>query len=142
MQYSHFKKVFFIGVCRETYSYEWFHELVHSIEQDNVNEIFTFRFYVTGSLPTKQIANICAFEADYEAGALSSTDPVTLLNSPTFYGRPVWQNIFDDIAKECSSKRVGVFYCGPGILGDAIAKVCALKSNKILEFEFFQEKFT
>lgn len=136
------RRVFFIGVCRDTYSYEWFHELVHSLEQDNFDGTFTFRFYVTGTLTNQQISNICAYEANFETGKLTVTDPVTLLNSPTYYGRPMWSSLFDEISYECTTNRIGVFYCGPGILGDAIDRICTLKSNKTLKFEYYREKFS
>lgn len=134
-------KVHFIGVCHDTNSYEWFHDLVHSIELEDTNGLFDFRFHITGSLTLKQVANICAIEADYEAGALSSTDPVTLLNTPTHYGRPMWQKIFHEITRGNEHRRFGVFYCGPDILGCAIKRICFLKSNNSVQFDFFHEKF-
>lgn len=136
--------VYFVGVCRETTSYEWFHELIERIELDTV---FKFRFYITGKMKPEQVANIYSLEMENQNASLYK-DPITKLSTSTFYGRPDWNNVFEDILDGEDSKienrkeRIGVFYCGPNGLGDTIIEKIRLIEKNGIKVDFYREKFT
>ena len=46
----------------------------------------------------------------------------------TRYGRPQWNALFDEYAAMHPESDVGVFYCGPKPLGQALSEICTAKS--------------
>jgi NADPH oxidase len=113
------KKVYFIWVCREIASFEWFQTLLLVIEREfpDLVEIHT---YLTGSLNTTQISNVMIHDMSGDRDALTG------LESFTFYGRPSWDAIFTGLKASHPETDVGVFYCGP----KALSQVLHNMSNK------------
>jgi hypothetical protein len=83
------------------------------LEQNNVNNFLEIHTYLTGQLNDEEIRNIMR-------GA-NGADSITGLQSPTHFGRPNWNEIFDKVSKE--HDRVGVFFCGPAVLSKQLYKV-------------------
>jgi len=59
----------------------------------------------------------------------TATDALTGLRSPTHYGRPVWDKIFQNMRDLYPATDVGVFFCGPKPLGKQLHTKCTLWSQ-------------
>ncbi len=71
----------------------------------------------------------------------SGPDPITGLQSKTNYGRPNFERLFKIWSQEFEGKTIGVFYCGPKVLGSKLKWLCIKKSKKETNFKFHQETF-
>ena len=60
---------------------------------------------------------------------------LTLLNH-----RVDWESVFDQIQQQHSKATVGVFYCGPPVLGNLLKKLSAAHSGST-RFAFHRESF-
>jgi ferredoxin-NADP reductase len=74
---------------------------------------------------------------------LDLEDPITGLISPTFYGRPNWLALLQDIAARHPAHYIGVFYCGPHRIQGAIqtALYQIRSDSKSAQFVFHKENF-
>jgi len=74
-------------------------------------------------------------------------DPVSRMTKHrTKYGRPDWNEIFENICNENRNKQVSVFACGPKpftkALSDASAKYSkASLAHGLMQFHFYKENF-
>lgn len=146
------KKVYFIWTARDQYvsrrssnrrkkkrvtheffpfqSFEWFQDLLHTIEEDMFNSkeysnFLTISTYLTSKLTLDNTHNIFLQEADEE----NAVDAVTGLRSRTYYGRPNLDDIFSKLRARHRGTDVGVFYCGP----KALSKMLHIACNKWTE---------
>ena len=72
----------------------------------------------------------------------SQWDPITGLESKTHFGRPDFKIIFEDLKRRLPAHfRLGVFYCGPVVLGAQLKKLCVRSSTSQQIFEFYRETF-
>lgn len=68
-------------------------------------------------------------------------DTITGLRTPTNYGRPNWDAAFKSIRKLHEPTNVGVFYCGPELLGSQLQGKCNLYSRPGFRFVWKKENF-
>ncbi|KAJ3100060.1 hypothetical protein HDU96_010473 [Phlyctochytrium bullatum] len=111
------EKVYFIWICREKDSFEWFQDLLQALEAYNVDEYINFQFYYTGQMKEEEISNIVLNQKP-------NCDALTGLRSPTIYGRPNLDAIFQKLNEDHPNVDVGVFFCGPKPLGKNIHRCC------------------
>ncbi|KAI9504565.1 hypothetical protein GGI25_000775 [Coemansia spiralis] len=133
------KKLYFIWVCRETQSFEWFKDLLAALDEENTGEILEMRTYLTGQLSMDQIRNI-ALSQDTDG-----PDAVTgLYRSPTYYGRPNFDKIFEEIGMRNPLSDIGVFFCGSNGLAHDLRRTNRKWSNNLVHrktrFVFHEEK--
>ncbi|EPZ31007.1 phosphoribosyl pyrophosphokinase [Rozella allomycis CSF55] len=76
------KKVYFVAISRDT-------KAIEDEDHDNLIEIYQ---YLTGKLLLDQIHGYLA-----HGGAIDGADPITGLHSPTYFGRPNFDQIFQKI---------------------------------------------
>ncbi|KAJ2775654.1 hypothetical protein IWQ57_000283 [Coemansia nantahalensis] len=135
------RKVYFIWVCRDVQSLEWFRDLLVALDMEDIGDILEVRTYLTGQLPVDQIRNIALYQDP------DGPDAVTGLHrSPTYYGRPNFSSILEDIGMRTPGADVGVFACGPKSMTRALRKISrkwtnTLKHTTRTQFVFHQEKF-
>jgi len=127
------EKVYFVWVCRDKTSFEWFNEILAALEQDNPSNFLEIETYLTGRLSTHEIKNIMYGD--------TPSDAITGLQSPTHFGRPKWEEFFNDKRVKHSGKRVGVFFCGPPALSKEVRKICGKNSSSGAKFIFYKENF-
>lgn len=60
----------------------------------------------------------------------ADADALTGLRSPTYYGRPNWDNLFEGISHRHPRTDVGTFYCGPRALEKELRRMCSVWSGK------------
>lgn len=134
------KKIYFYWLCRETQAFEWFADLLQSLESQmqerNNADFLSYNIYLTGW--DENQATAFSLHHDQEK------DVITGLKQKTLYGRPNWENEFKNIASAHSSSRVGVFLCGPESLAETLSGLCIGNSSvdpRGIHFIFNKENF-
>jgi len=128
------QRIYFHWLNRSQKSYEWFVELLSRAEQQLGEKYFRLFIHLTSlshnlSNITMQVA-IDAFRNRYKR------DPLTNLQAVTSAGRPDWEAIFEDLAREHPDELVDVYFCGPPELAKIVRSACRLQG-----FHFHQERF-
>ncbi|RKO91811.1 ferric reductase NAD binding domain-containing protein [Blyttiomyces helicus] len=112
------RKVYFIWVCRDKDAFEWFQDLLMTLEEENIAGFLEIHSYLTGGLKIDEVKNIIVNDEEGVA------DAITGLRSPTYFGRPNWDQIFKGIRSAHRGADIGVFFCGPKILSGALHRAC------------------
>ena len=73
--------------------------------------------------------------------ASADCDAITGLRSPTNFGRPNWDMVFRSVRKIHGSGEVGVFFCGPKVLGSQLHVKCNMYSEPGFSFVWGKENF-
>ncbi|XP_069749451.1 cytochrome b-245 heavy chain-like isoform X2 [Narcine bancroftii] len=134
------KKIYFFWICRETEAFEWFADLLRSLESNMEQlgkpDFLNYKLFLTG-WDSAQATHI-KVHFDKE------TDVVTGLKQKTHYGRPNWDKEFYSIAQAHPRTTIGVFLCGPQPLAKALEQ-CTNKYSEInplgVHFHFNKENF-
>lgn len=113
-------KVYFTWVIRDFGAAEWFHSLLHAIEEQDTQNRIEINIYLTARLKEDEMNNIIVQDVGAEK------DAITSLKAPTHFGRPNWDRVFSSIADKHPETDVGVFFCGPAILSKTLHQM----SNK------------
>ncbi|KAJ2400828.1 hypothetical protein GGI23_001790 [Coemansia sp. RSA 2559] len=134
------KKVYLLWVCRDVQALEWFQDLLVALDEEDIGDILEVRTYLTGQLSVDQIRNIALYQDP------NGPDAVTgLYRSPTYYGRPNFNNIFEDIGMRTPGADIGVFFCGPKPMSRTLRKISRKWTNNFkysgTNFVFHKENF-
>ncbi|KAJ1925205.1 hypothetical protein IWQ60_004698 [Tieghemiomyces parasiticus] len=140
---AHLRKVYFFWICRDIQAFEWFQDLLVALEEENLGDFLEVRAYLTGRLSEDQIRNLAIHSTE------EGPDALTGRKTPTYFGRPNFDQIFADIAAQQLRKKVGVFFCGPKPVATTLKRVCRTYSsaqdtngsNTGTVFEFHKEHF-
>uniref|UniRef100_A0A7N5ZTB6 FAD-binding FR-type domain-containing protein n=1 Tax=Anabas testudineus TaxID=64144 RepID=A0A7N5ZTB6_ANATE len=131
------KKIYFYWLCPETEAFEWFADLLQSLEgqmaEKSMTDFLSYNIYLTRWKETEA----AHFRVHHEA----ENDPITGLKQKTLYGKPNWDNEFTNIAAKHPRSKVGVFLCGPPGLGKSLEKQCLSHSAADVKFIFNKENF-
>ncbi len=118
------KKVHFYWLNREQKAFEWFVELLSQIELEDINKLFDINLYLTGAQQKSDMKSSTLFVAMDLLHSRTEVDLITGLKSRTKTGRPDWDNIFRDLAKQHAPHKVDVFFCGPPGLSTQLKSLC------------------
>ncbi|KAI9370860.1 FAD-binding domain-containing protein [Aspergillus egyptiacus] len=149
------RRVEFIWVCKDTTSFEWFQELLSSLEDQSaseaayqgISEFLRIHIYLTQRLDQDTTANI------YLNSVGGDLDPLTELKSRTNFGRPDFKRLFTAMRKGLqdqsyisglhthSRTEIGVYFCGPNVAARQIKAAAAASSTKDVKFKFWKEHF-
>ncbi|XP_020776457.1 cytochrome b-245 heavy chain [Boleophthalmus pectinirostris] len=136
-QDTYTKKIYFYWLCPETEAFEWFADLLQSLEKQmnerDMGDFLSYNIYLT-RWKEQEAAH---FRVHHEA----ENDPITGLKQKTLYGKPNWDNEFSTIATTHPRTKVGVFLCGPPQLGKSLEKQCLSHSEADVKFIFNKENF-
>eukprot|EP01088_Endostelium_zonatum_P015651 TRINITY_DN3946_c0_g1_i1.p1 TRINITY_DN3946_c0_g1~~TRINITY_DN3946_c0_g1_i1.p1 ORF type:complete len:553 (+),score=54.50 TRINITY_DN3946_c0_g1_i1:88-1746(+) len=131
------KKVHFYWVGREPNAFEWFFELLSSLEEENVNDFLDINLYLT-IYKSKE-------EADQKKNKeleIDGRDAITGLRKEPRYGRPNFGEIFQSVADQHQNSKVGVFFCGPRVMSKQLYKYCKKFTKKTsTKFRYHKENF-
>ncbi|KIL66155.1 hypothetical protein M378DRAFT_75950 [Amanita muscaria Koide BX008] len=111
-------KVYFTWVIRDFGSAEWFHSLLHAIEEQDTQNRIEINIYLTAKIKDDDVTNIIV----QDVGA--DKDAITSLRAPTHFGRPNWDRVFSSIADKHPETDVGVFFCGLPALSKQLHTMC------------------
>ncbi|KAJ3183703.1 hypothetical protein HDU85_002132 [Gaertneriomyces sp. JEL0708] len=112
------KKVYFYWVCRDKDAFEWFQDLLMTLEEENIDGFLEIHTYLTQGLKIDEVKNIIVNDEEGVA------DAITGLKAPTHFGRPNWDQIFKYVRMNHPGTDVGVLFCGPKVLSGALHKAC------------------
>jgi len=129
-------KVYFTWVIRDFGVAEWFHSLLHAIEEQDTQNRIEINIYLTAKIKEDDMNNIIVQDVGAEK------DAITSLRAPTHFGRPNWDRVFGSIVEKHPQTDVGVMFCGPA----ALSKTLHQKSNQFSDpkgtrFFFGKENF-
>ncbi|EKM56649.1 uncharacterized protein PHACADRAFT_253883 [Phanerochaete carnosa HHB-10118-sp] len=129
-------KVYFTWVIRDFGSAEWFHSLLHAIEEQDTQNRIEINIYLTAKIKDDDMTNIIVQDVGAEK------DAITSLRAPTHFGRPNWDRVFGSIAEKHPETDVGVFFCGPAVLSRQLHTMSNKYSHpKGTRFYFGKENF-
>lgn len=144
------RRVEFIWVCRDMSSFEWFQNLLKSLERQQNGEHGNFlqiHTYLTQKLDLDTAQNIVLNSVGNEV------DPLTQLRTGTQFGRPDFPRLFAGMRDGIKNQsyigglegrlktNVGVYFCGPSVAARDIKKACKKVSTDEVKFGFWKEHF-
>ncbi|MBE9200763.1 MULTISPECIES: EF-hand domain-containing protein [unclassified Nodularia (in: cyanobacteria)] len=119
------EKVHFFWLNREQKAFEWFVQLLSQIEVEDTKNLFDINLYLTGAQQKSDMKSSTLFVAMDLMHSQTKVDLITGLKSQTKTGRPDWDNIFRDLAKQHAPHQVDVFFCGPPGLSTQLKSLCS-----------------
>ncbi|KAJ7729798.1 NADPH oxidase [Mycena metata] len=129
-------KVYFTWVIRDFNTAEWFHSLLHALEEQDSQNRIEINIYLTGGIKEDDINNIVVQDVG------SEKDAITTLRAPTHYGRPNWDRIYTSLGQKHPDSEIGVFYCGPPQLAGTLRYMSNKHSDpRGARFFFGKENF-
>jgi NADPH oxidase len=129
-------KVYFTWVIRDFGTAEWFHSLLHAIEEQDTENRIEINIYLTAKIKEDDMNNIIVQDVGAEK------DAITNLRAPTHFGRPNWDRVFSSIAEKHPETDCGVFFCGPTVLSRSLHQMSNKYSDpKGTRFFFGKENF-
>ena len=99
-------------------AFEWFQDLLATLEDENIDGFLEIQTYLTAGLKADEMRNIILNDIQ------GTSDAITGLRSPTYYGRPNFDQIFKGMRSSHPNTDIGVFFCGPKALSTTIHKAC------------------
>jgi NADPH oxidase len=126
-------KVYFVWVIRDFGTAEWFHSLLHAIEEQDTQNRIEISIYLTAKIKEDDINNILVQDVGAER------DAITSLRAPTHFGRPNWDRVFTSIADKHADTDIGVFFCGPAVLSKTLHRM-SIKYSSARGSRFFYGK--
>ncbi|GLB39986.1 putative NADPH oxidase [Lyophyllum shimeji] len=129
-------KVYFTWVIRDFGTAEWFHSLLHAIEEQDTQNRIEINIYLTAKIKEDDMNNIIVQDVGAEK------DAITSLRAPTHFGRPNWDRVFGSLVEKHPETDVGVFFCGPAALSKTLHQMSNRYSQpKGTRFFFGKENF-
>jgi NADPH oxidase 2 len=128
-------KVYFVWVIRDFGTAEWFHSLLHAIEEQDTQNRIEISIYLTAKIKEDDMNNILVQDVGAER------DAITSLRAPTHFGRPNWDRVFTSIADKHPETDIGVFFCGPAVLSKTLHRM-SIKYSSARGSRFFYGKGT
>ncbi|CAE6441565.1 unnamed protein product [Rhizoctonia solani] len=129
-------KVYFTWVIRDFGTAEWFHSLLHAIEEQDTQNRIEISIYLTAKIKEDDMNNILVQDVGAER------DAITSLRAPTHFGRPNWDRVFSSIGQKHPETDVGVFFCGPAVLSKTLKQMSnKYTQSKGTRFFFGKENF-
>jgi len=105
------RKVYFVWVARDQHAFEWFADLLRTLEARDTRRLFDLRMWIT-SARADAAGGTLGVAMDLLA-AKTGRDPITGLRARARMGQPDWDGLFDEVAGAYPKARKGVFFCGP-----------------------------
>ncbi len=120
------KKVHFYWFNRNKSSFEWFLDLLQTLEAEDIKghlDLFDFHLYLTGT-PENNLQLMTLYVAMDLLHHQHQVDLITKLKNQIQAGRPDWDDIFKQLKEKYPSEPVDVFYCGPRGLSRSLRQKC------------------
>lgn len=95
-------QVYFTWVIRDFGTAEWFHSLLHAIEEQDTQNRIEINIYLTAKIKEDDMNNIIVQDVGAEK------DAITSLRAPTHFGRPNWDRVFNSLTEKHPETDVGV----------------------------------
>ena len=131
---SKLKKAHFFWLNRDSYSFEWFAQLLSDLERTDQSGLLDVHLCMTDARTGAATLGLdMAREAMRASGR---SDFITGLRTHTHLGPPDWETMLGAIANQHRDAQVDVFFCGPHGLSAKLRPIC-----ERLGMSFREEKF-
>jgi predicted ferric reductase len=132
---SPLRKLRFVWLARDQYSFEWFRELLAELEKRDTARLLDIHIYMTAG--RADMAGGILDVAQRLMQAQRKGDVFTGLRTHTSMGTPDFDRLLDGFYRaDPSLPRPRVFFCGPASLGHVVARSC-----RRLGLSFRSERF-
>lgn len=131
---SPLRKLRFVWLARDQYSFEWFRELLAELEKRDRGRFLDIHIYLTSG--RADMAGGILDVAQEVLKAERQGNVVTGLHTHTSMGTPDFDRLFEGFYRDPGLPRPQVFFCGPASLGRVVAKSC-----RRLGLRFRSERF-
>lgn len=140
------QKLYFHWITRAQESLGWFEDTINQItnmDRDNIIETHQYLSTVRGGENTSQLKMFQQFVheqtgQDFVSGLKAKRGQLT------HFGRPDWDQVFQDAARQHPGEEIGVFFCGPHALEKILDEMCKKYSSTQpggTVFDYHSEKF-
>jgi predicted ferric reductase len=120
---SPLRKLRFVWLARDQYSFEWFRELLAELEKRDRDNLLDVHIYMTSG--RSDLGGGLLDIAQHVMEAERQGDVFTGLRTHTTMGMPDFDRLFESFYRENPAlPRPRVFFCGPAPLGKRVEKSC------------------
>ncbi|HVZ72652.1 MAG TPA: EF-hand domain-containing protein [Polyangia bacterium] len=131
---SPLRKLRFVWLARDQYSFEWFRELLGELEKRDVDGLLDIHIYMTSG--RADLGGSILDVAQVLRQAQRKGDVVTGLRTHTSMGTPDFDKLLESFYRDPGLPRPQVFFCGPKPLERIVARSC-----ERLHLAFRSERF-
>ena len=131
---SRLKKLRFVWLSRDQYSFEWFRDLLGDLEKQDPTGLLDIHIFMTGG--RTDMAGGVLDVAQHLLHSRKEGDIVTGLRAHTRLGTPDFNELLESFYRAPNLPRPQVFFCGPTPLGRTVARSC-----RRLGLRFRHERF-
>ncbi|XP_044466376.1 putative respiratory burst oxidase homolog protein H [Mangifera indica] len=136
------ERAYFYWVTREQGSFEWFKGVMDDIADHDVNNVIDMHNYLTSVYEEGDARSALIGMVQKLQHAKNGVDIVSQSRIKTHFSRPNWRKVFNQLASDHDSARIGVFYCGSATLTKTLKDLCAeFTLETPTRFEFHKENF-
>jgi predicted ferric reductase/Ca2+-binding EF-hand superfamily protein len=120
---SPLRKLRFVWLARDQFSFEWFRELLAELEKRDTEGLIDFHIYMTAG--RADMAGGILDVAQHLMQAQRGSDVLTGLRTHTTMGTPDFDRLLESFYRaDPALPKPRVFFCGPDALGSVVARSC------------------
>jgi NADPH oxidase 5 len=134
MHPSSLERVHFFWLNSDQYSFEWFRDLLASLEERDAERLLDIHLCMTSVR-----SGVTAFGLELAREVMRSagrSDFITGLRTKTHLGPPDWEALLGAIARQHQPAPVDVFFCGPHGLAKKLEPICHRLGMRFREEQF------
>jgi len=131
------KRVEFYWTNRDVQSFEWFIDLLSSLEKSC--PFLEINLFFTGNLNADQVRTYMQGMNNNDEDNIQ-VDAITGLNARTTFGRPDISAIYAQKAQQFQGQTVGVFFCGPPVMSKELLRNCEEQTSVANNTRFVYHK--
>ncbi|XP_014664293.1 PREDICTED: dual oxidase-like [Priapulus caudatus] len=138
------RKVYFLWICPTHRSWEWFVDVLRSVEERDIMDVIDVHIFITQYFDNFDLRTMLLYICEKHFQSFFKRSIFTGLKAKNHFGRPQFAEIFKFVrAKHPRVNRVGVFSCGPPALTNSIGSACAEvnTTRQLPNFMHFYENF-
>ena len=118
--------MYFIWVTRSQKQYEWFTDTIREVENADKKGLVETHIFVTQFFDKFDLRTTMLYICERHFQKLSNRSLFTGLRAVTHFGRPNFQQFFDNLQEEhYALPKIGVFSCGPPGMTNGVEDACA-----------------
>lgn len=136
------KKVYFVWVCATHKNYEWFIEVLRTVEELDKEDLLEAHIFVTQFFHKFDLRTTMLYICEkHFRGGSDGRSMFTGLNAINHFGRPNFDALFKFVQRKHQDVReIGVFSCGPNSINKEVRKSCT-KANRNRNAASFSHRF-
>ncbi|KAG5870630.1 hypothetical protein JTB14_023085 [Gonioctena quinquepunctata] len=123
---THCKKVYFIWVSRTQKQFEWMVDIIREVENKDTKQFVSCHIFITQFYEKFDLRTILLYICERHYQRVANKSLFTNLRAVTHFGRPAFAQFFKTVQSiHETSKRIGVFSCGPPSMTSSVDSACS-----------------